>query len=142
MREIRRGLLLLCLAGTMAGLLTLPAAASAGEGVTLLMVEEKACPYCARFNREIAAAYPNTAEGRLAPLVRVPLEQPWPEDYAGIRPETLTPTFILVADGVEVDRLHGYQGDEFFWFLLGEMLAKLPDSSRGKNTPRNANERD
>jgi hypothetical protein len=29
-------------------------------------------------------------------------------------------------DGVEIGRLRGYVGDEFFWFAIGELLAKLP----------------
>ena len=99
-------------------------AAGAAE---LLVIEQDDCPYCARFNREIAPAYPNTAEGRLAPLRRIDLYADWPAEYANVKPQRFTPTFILVDNGREVDRLVGYPGDEFFWFLLGEMLAKLPD---------------
>jgi len=29
---------------------------------------------------------------------------------------------VLVEDGVELGRLEGYNGDEFFWFLLGKLL--------------------
>jgi len=54
------------------------------------------------------------------------LNEPWPEDYAFINPASVTPTFILVEDGEEVDRIVGYPGDEHFWFLLNELLDKLP----------------
>lgn len=91
----------------------------------LIMVEEDGCVYCARFNREIAPAYPKTAEGIRAPLRRVQRTDSWPQDLAGITPARFTPTFILVQDGEEVDRLVGYPGDEHFWFLVGQMLEKL-----------------
>lgn len=92
----------------------------------LLIVEEHYCPYCERFNAEIGNIYPKTTEGKQAPLVRIQLEDPWPEKYSGIKKASVTPTFILVHEGKEIDRMLGYQGDEFFWFLLGNMLEKLP----------------
>jgi thiol-disulfide isomerase/thioredoxin len=91
----------------------------------LLMIEEPGCVYCARFNRDIGPAYPNTNEGKQAPLRRLQLADPWPDALADVRKTTLTPTFILVDNGKEVDRLVGYPGDEHFWFLLGQMLEKL-----------------
>lgn len=106
------------------GLLVLfnPMAVQAAE---LFMVEEPGCVYCARFNREIGPAYPNTDEGKLAPLRRLQLADPWPQMLQSVRKATVTPTFILVDNGKEVDRLVGYPGDEHFWFLLGQMLEKL-----------------
>ncbi len=100
------------------------------------MVEEENCPYCDRFNSEIAPIYPKTEEGKIAPLRRINLANAWPHDLSFIQPETLTPTFILVADGREVGRLYGYQGDEFFWFLLGELLDKL-DSANSTEHQKN-----
>jgi len=92
----------------------------------LLVIEQPHCPYCERFNAEIATAYPRTAEGKRAPLVRLQLNDRWPDPYSQIKPATYTPTFILVENGVEVDRMLGYPGDEYFWFLLNELLDKLP----------------
>jgi len=91
----------------------------------LIMVEETGCAFCARFNDEIAPIYPNTSEGRVAPLRRVNIDEGWPDDLLHIKSESLTPTFILIQDNQELGRLYGYQGDEFFWFLLGELLEKL-----------------
>lgn len=92
------------------------------------MVEQPGCVFCERFNREIAPAYPNTSEGKLAPLRRVDLTDLWPADLVLVKPATLTPTFILISEGNEVDRLAGYPGDEHFWYLLGKMLQNLsPD---------------
>lgn len=93
----------------------------------LIMIEQEGCIYCKKFDREISVAYPKTAEGRRAPLRRVDLHEPWPVDLANIKSEPYTPTFVLVENNQEVDRIIGYPGDEHFWFLLGEMLQKLED---------------
>ena len=87
------------------------------------MVESDHCPYCERFHAEIGPAYPKTEEGTVAPLKTHELGEPMP--YDGIEAAQYTPTFILIQDNKEVDRLVGYPGDEHFWFLLGEMLKKL-----------------
>lgn len=98
----------------------------------LLMLEQPGCVWCARFNAEIAPAWPKTDEGRLAPLRRVDITEPWPADLAGVGKERFTPTFVLMEDGQEIGRLRGYVGDEFFWYRIGELLAKLrPEPDKG-----------
>jgi hypothetical protein len=92
----------------------------------LLMLERPGCVWCERFNMEIAPAYPATAAGRVAPLRRVDLTEPWPDDLEDVARERVTPTFVLVEDGQEIARMRGYPGDVFFWGLLDDMLAKLP----------------
>ena len=99
------------------------AVAEAGGGQILLMIDQPGCAYCMAWDREIAPAYPNTDEGRAAPLRRARLGAALPEDVTLDRPARLTPTFILLRDGREVARLEGYPGPDFFWPLLGEMLA-------------------
>lgn len=94
----------------------------------LLVVEQPNCPYCEQFNREVADIYPKTDEGKLAPIVRVQLLEAWPDKYKSVKPPPVTPAFILVNQGQEVDRLLGYPGDEHFWFLIGELLSKLPQT--------------
>ena len=96
----------------------------------LVMLEQPGCVWCARFNAEIASAWPKTEEGRLAPLRRVDITKDWPEDLADVAKERFTPTFILMEDGAEVGRLRGYVGNEFFWYRIGELLAKLPATKR------------
>ena len=97
----------------------------------LVMFEQAGCVWCLRWDREIAPAYANTAEGRIAPLRRVDIHKPLPDDLAGIRVERFTPSFVLVEDGREIGRIRGYSGDQFFWFLLGEMLEKLEQRTDG-----------
>ena len=91
----------------------------------MVMFEQAGCAWCKRFNEEIAPAWPNTTEGQRAPLRRVDIHQPLPADLAGIPIERFTPTFVLVEDGKEIARLRGYPGDQFFWALVDDMLAKL-----------------
>lgn len=111
---LRLFLLLLCL--------TAGASVTAAE---LVMFEAAGCPYCARWNREIAPIYPKTDEGKRAPLRRVDIAAPRPPDLAGIANIVYTPTFVLIADGQEIGRIVGYRGDEIFWSLLSELFAKL-----------------
>jgi thioredoxin-related protein len=99
---------------------SLPAAAA-----ELIMFEAAGCPYCARWNREIAPIYPKTEEGKRAPLRRVDIAAPRPADLAGIANIVYTPTFVLLEDGREIGRIVGYRGDEVFWSLLAELFAKL-----------------
>ncbi|HYD65037.1 MAG TPA: hypothetical protein VED21_06140, partial [Azospirillum sp.] len=77
-------------------------------------------------HKEVGPAYPRTAEGRAAPLRRVDLRAPRPDDLKAIAGVVHTPTFVLVEDGREVGRILGYPGDAFFWGLLAELVAKLP----------------
>jgi hypothetical protein len=102
-------------------LAALPRAATAQDW-TLVMIEQAGCSYCARWNREVAPEYPLTPEGQFAPLRRVDLRAPLPDDLSFATRPVYTPTFVLMRDGVEVSRLEGYPGEDFFWGLLGRML--------------------
>lgn len=103
-----------------AALLALPFSANAET--RLLMAEEHGCVWCERWNEEISAIYPKTAEGKAAPLERYDLHSETPENVSFERRVHFTPTFILVKDGVEVGRIEGYPGEDFFWGLLSMML--------------------
>lgn len=91
----------------------------------LIMFESDTCTWCERFDAEIGPIYPKTSESRCAPLRRVDLHAPRPDDLTGIKGVLFTPTFVLVEDGHEVGRLVGYPGEDFFWSLLGQHLRKL-----------------
>lgn len=101
-------------------------AAGQARQAELVMLEQKGCIYCERWHSQIGPIYPKTWEGRTAPLRVVDIDEDIPPDLASIAIDRLTPTFVLVEDGAEIDRLRGYPGDEFFWFLLDAMLKKLP----------------
>lgn len=88
----------------------------------LLMAEEPGCMWCARWHAEIGPIYPKTGEGAAAPLQRIDLNDPLPADITLTRRVNFTPTFILLVDGTEKNRMEGYPGEDFFWGLLGQML--------------------
>jgi hypothetical protein len=100
----------------------LGAAQTAVADLTLVMVEEKGCMWCAKWNEEISHKYPKTPEGQAAPLRRHDIRAPTPDDLTFSRRLTFTPTFVLVLDGQEVSRIEGYPGEDFFWGLLGAMI--------------------
>ena len=95
------------------------------QAAQLVMVDQRGCSYCARFNKELAPAYATTPAGQAAPLRRVSPFKKWPADLASIKPITFTPVFILVDDGREVGRFFGYDGAENFWSQLNPLLGKL-----------------
>lgn len=112
--------------------LAAPALALAGEPKTeLIMVEERGCIWCARWNAEIAPAYPNTPEGAFAPLRRIDLRAARPDDVTFSAPLVITPTFVLVRDGAEVARMEGYPGEDFFWAILERILEDHTDYEGG-----------
>lgn len=107
----------------LAGLaLSLALAGSALAESQLLMFEQPGCIYCARWNEEVAPEYPLTEEGRAAPLRRLQLRDPLPDDLSIVSHPIFTPTFILVQDGREQGRIEGYPGEDFFWPLLAAMI--------------------
>ncbi len=87
----------------------------------LVMVDQPGCPWCARWDAEVGPIYPKTDESRRAPLRRIDVR----DVHRRVKLRTrivYTPTFVLVRDGRELDRMEGYMGDEFFWVLLNRML--------------------
>lgn len=98
--------------------------------VRLMMVEELGCPWCDRWKAEIGPIYPKTAEGRIAPLVKVMIHDPLENGITLNSPPIYTPTFILLNDGQEVGRIEGYQSDEFFWWFVETMIKKLPQEAQ------------
>ncbi len=93
------------------------------QPVRLMMIEQAGCIYCAAWDREIGPGFPKSSEGRAAPLLRVNIDGPWPDGIVLDRRPTITPTFILLRDGIELARLEGYPGDEYFYPLIDEMLS-------------------
>jgi len=93
------------------------------NGSSLLMVREDNCMWCEVWDREIGPIYPKTKEGQFAPLIHVDLAQSI-DDSRIENPVVYTPTFVLVENGLEIARIEGYPGEDFFWTLLEEILSK------------------
>jgi hypothetical protein len=94
-------------------------------GFRLLMIEQTGCYYCRVFNRDVAPVYETSTEGAAAPLIHADLRGDLPDGVTLLSRPFVTPTFILIGpDGVEVERLTGYPGDDFFWPYIGDMLVQ------------------
>lgn len=92
----------------------------------LIMFDDEGCPYCELWKRQIGPIYPKTAESEIAPLMIIDVDDPLPVGITIESAPVYTPTFVLVDNGQEIDRLLGYPGEDFFWFLLNRMISKLP----------------
>ena len=98
--------------------------ATALRAAELVMVERSGCPYCARWDRDVAPAYERSPEGQRAPLRRVSLDDGQPR-LALAAPVRFTPTFLLVDGNREIGRVTGFINDAMFWGLLDKLLERL-----------------
>lgn len=89
--------------------------------VILLLVEDRGCPYCARWDREVGPAYARSPEGHFAPLVR---RFRGSLDVSFLDSVVFSPTFVVLKEGREVGRIVGYAGPDFFWSELSPLLVK------------------
>jgi hypothetical protein len=93
----------------------------------LVMYENPGCPYCLQWEKEIGVGYAKSPEGGRAPLRKQQLSDRSAASFVLRHPVTMTPTFVLVDGAHEIGRITGYVGSEFFYVLLDELLASLPD---------------
>ena len=88
----------------------------------LIMFETKGCIWCKKWHEDVGSVYSRTEEGKIAPLRQMEMIEDFQGQLKLKAPVTVSPTFVLVAENNEVGRIIGYPGDEFFWFLLSELL--------------------
>lgn len=88
----------------------------------LMLVEQDGCAYTAAWHREVGESYPGSELGRVATLLRVNINGPYPNGIALARRPNVTPTFILLKNGQEMSRIEGYPGAEEFYPMLRDML--------------------
>ena len=102
---------------------TAPLASQAAE---LVYVHEAGCPYCRIWDQKIGPVYDKTPEGQRAPLRRIEKHDQALAEMSLAKPVRYTPTFILRESGIEIGRIEGYPGEDFFWSRLAGLLQKLP----------------
>lgn len=112
--------------------------AMSARAAELIMFEQQGCEWCQAWHSQIGPIYPKTAEGRAAPLRRVDIFDPVPDDIKDIPHGHFTPTFVLLENGREIGRIRGYPGEDFFWGLLGELIKKLDDAGGLNESPDGA----
>lgn len=98
------------------------AAVQAEKGLKLLMVRRDGCVYCNAWEAEIAPGYAKNPLGQRAPLIRVDVKGPYPDGLVLDRKPWVTPTFILLNDGQEIERYEGYPGKDRFYAVLTQMI--------------------
>ncbi len=95
----------------------------------LLMVEEKSCYWCERWDQEISAIYPKTSAGQYAPLRRVGINA-LPNEIRFNRSVMFTPTFILIDNDAGLARIEALSWRRFFWPLLRVLWRLTPRSKK------------
>jgi len=90
----------------------------------LVMITSSHCPWCEAFEDDVGKGYDRTEEALIYPLRRHDFYHKMPDDLAHLTPATMTPTFIIISDGVEVGRIVGYPGAELFWWRISEFTAQ------------------
>ena len=106
----------------------------AQDNAELLMFERAGCPWCVRWDREVAPIYPKTALGQHLPLRKINLDRDNMTPGQLDLPIRFTPTFVLMNEGREVGRIVGYMNDATFWGLLEQMAQKTVIRSRASST--------
>ncbi len=103
----------------------------------LVMISDPGCPYCARWEREVAPGYVASDDGKLAPLVRRDRHD---RDIAFIPRVVFSPTFVMLVHGREVGRIVGYGGADLFWMQLAALMEDVRVALRRSEviTPRYA----
>jgi len=105
---------------------------SAAQAETqLLYIFAHGCGACNKFQREVGDIYPKTQESRVLPMVKVEFDR-WRAgdsefNACDINDVFGTPTFILLEDCIEVDRITGYATDELFWLGLTRMVNRASE---------------
>ncbi|WP_420567950.1 thioredoxin family protein [Thalassovita sp.] len=107
--------------------LLLTSLALPSHAAELIMFERKGCHYCIEWKDDLGPIYPNTAEGKYAPLRMVDVGKGTPKDISLARKVIYTPTFVLVENNAEIGRIEGYPGEDFFWGMLNMMLKAKTD---------------
>jgi len=105
--------------------MALAVSASALWSAELIMIDQPGCHWCEKWDAEIGPIYPNTDEGKRAPLRRADIRN-LPDDVTFASRPVFTPTFILVNDGQELGRIEGYPGEDFFWPMILQLLDEHP----------------
>lgn len=88
------------------------------------MLERPGCVWCQRWDVEVGSVYARTDEGQAAPLMRHRIQAPLPENVVLQHGTRLTPTFVLLREGVEVGRIEGYPGEQFFYGFLQNLIER------------------
>lgn len=95
------------------------------SGVELVVYEHAECQYCRIFRADILPRYQGSTQAGKAPLRFVNVEHTGTHGVGALNGEiTMVPTFVLMKDGREVDRIVGYWAPDNFFKMVAYMLLK------------------
>lgn len=93
----------------------------------LLVFRSDGCAWCKVWDRDVGQAYDKTPEGRRLPIRYVDIDKPRPADLRAVADIRYTPTFVVFDGDLEIGRIVGYPGPDFFWGYLGELIQRLDE---------------
>ena len=95
------------------------------DAAELLVFRSDGCAWCKVWDRDVGQVYDKTPEGRRLPIRYVDIDKPRPADLRAVADIRYTPTFVVFNGDVEIGRIVGYPGPDFFWGYLGELIQRL-----------------
>ena len=101
----------------------------------LIMFDADYCTWCRKWDEEIGVIYGLTPESCQAPIRKVEISDQIPDSISINKSVRYTPTFVLIHNQSEVGRIVGYQGEDFFWPMLNDLIEQnLPEEVRRSNS--------
>jgi thioredoxin-related protein len=100
------------------------------QGAELIVFSSPECGWCEAWEREVGAIFPRTEEARRLRLSHVDINDPLPSRLQDLDTIKYTPTFVVLDQGREVGRIAGYNGEDFFWWELQEIMKRLPPGKK------------
>ncbi len=101
----------------------------------LIMFDADYCTWCRKWDEEIGVIYGLTPESCQAPIRKVEISDQIPDSISINESVRYTPTFVLIHNQSEVGRIVGYQGEDFFWPMLNDLIEQnLPEEVRRSNS--------
>jgi hypothetical protein len=86
----------------------------------LIMITSQHCPYCMAWERDVGRIYHKSPYADSLPLTRLEFGSALPEDIKISSDLRGTPTFLILENRIEIDRLVGYSDAEMFWWQISE----------------------
>jgi len=90
----------------------------------LIMMTSDYCPFCRAWERDVGVIYYKSPYAAHLPLTRIDIGTEIPSEMLFKTPVKGTPTFIILQQNEEIDRIQGYDSAEMFWWWLSEHAPK------------------
>lgn len=109
--------------GTSKAGLDIEAPVPKGDQMELVVMEAPSCTYCSLFRRDVLPAYEASARGKDMPVRFVDINDEAAERLGLDSPVDIVPTFVVLKNNHEVERIPGYTGPEYFFHTINYLLS-------------------